>query len=127
MDIRLRGTFNKAQGVLAGSDICNLRKFRARDILLLENVLNAQLLKTEIKHSMQPLAARKTTVQKRGVAPRLPPEEPAWSRATRLSAGPAPHQGPAPRPSPRYSPLSLLSPYQRNKEPFSKRSELQVA
>lgn len=79
MDIRLRGTFNKAQGVLAGSDICNLRKFWARDILLLENVLNAQLLKTEIKHSMQPLAARKTTVQKRGVAPRPPPEEPVWS------------------------------------------------
>lgn len=54
---------------MPGGDICNQRKFRARDTLLLENVLNAQLLKTEIKQSKQPVAARKTTVRKRGVAP----------------------------------------------------------
>lgn len=113
---------------MAGGDIWNQRKFWARDTLLLENVLNAQLLKTEIKQSTQPVAARKTTVRKRGVAPRLPPEEPAWSRAARLSAGPAPHPGSWPQVLSRVFPsFSQERSSQRNKEPFSKRSELQVA
>ena len=54
---------------MAGGDICNRRKFQARDTLLLENVLNAQLIKTEIKQSTQPVAARKTTVRKRELPP----------------------------------------------------------
>ena len=69
MDVRLRGTFNGAQRVLAGGDSCKLRQFWARDTLLLENVQNAQLLKAEIKQSTQPVAARKTSVRKRGVPP----------------------------------------------------------
>lgn len=45
--VRLRGTFSRAQRVLAGGESCKLRKFWARDTLLLDKVQNAQLLKAE--------------------------------------------------------------------------------
>ena len=57
-----RGTFKKAQRVLGGGSISNLRKFWAKDPLLQENVLTVQV---------QSLAVRKTTLQKRreGICP----------------------------------------------------------
>lgn len=44
-----RGTFKKAQRVLGGGSISNLRKFWAKDPLFQENMLKVQVLKTKIK------------------------------------------------------------------------------
>lgn len=64
----------------------------------------------------------------RGFAPKMPPGEPVWSCAARLSAGPAPHPESRPQAlSQAFPPFSHKRPLQEAKAQSSKRPEVQVA